>query len=56
MSEVVKEMVVVVPTVTGVMEENWRGGMPQNTTRLLPESEITKRPSGKMVIPDGVMN
>ena len=53
---VVKEMVVVDTPVVGVMEENWRVGMPQMETRLLPVSETTRRPSGSTVISDGVMN
>ena len=53
---VVKEMVVVDTPVVGVMEENWSAGMPQMETRLLPESAITKRPSGNKTKSNGVIN
>ena len=53
---VVKEMVVVDTPVVGVMEENWRVGMPQMETRLLPESEMRRRLSGNATIPTGELN
>lgn len=56
MSEVVKEMVVVDTPVVWVILENWSAGMLQMETRLLPESEMRRRPSGRIDIPVGSIN